>query len=152
MLSSCRLSHRRISVLPVLHKPVASHNYSILSRSRVHPLGYAPCIPPHKPPPYTYHAPFSLLAWHAILHSISQTSSMAYSLSDYQHTLLHRPSWQSCHSTSPHVWTIREHLHQSFHLHPLSPCTTALSVHSGLYPFCWCPAELIGCPFVQPYS
>ena len=53
MLLSCGLGHKRISA-------VASHNYSISSRLRVHPLGNAPCIPPHKPSPYTpiiHHSP-----------------------------------------------------------------------------------------------
>ena len=38
---NCGLGHRRISALPGFHKAVPSHNYSILSRSRVHPLGNA---------------------------------------------------------------------------------------------------------------
>ena len=45
MLLSCGLGHRRISALPGLHKAVASHNYSISSRSRVHSPRYAHELP-----------------------------------------------------------------------------------------------------------
>ena len=31
---------------------VTTHNYVIISRSRVHSLGYAPYTPSHKPPPF----------------------------------------------------------------------------------------------------
>ena len=60
MFLSCGLGHRWISTLPGLHKDVASHNYGISSRSRVHSPGSAPCIPSHKLPPYTpimHHSP-----------------------------------------------------------------------------------------------
>ena len=53
MLLSCGLGHIRVSALPALHKAVAFRNYSILSRSRVHIPGNAPCISSHKPPAYT---------------------------------------------------------------------------------------------------
>ena len=49
MLLSFGLCHRRISVLAGLHKAVASFNYSISSRSRVHTLDDAPCIPSQTP-------------------------------------------------------------------------------------------------------
>ena len=49
---SCRLGPKRTSTIQGLHIAVATHNFGICSRSVVHPLGYAPCIPPHKPPPF----------------------------------------------------------------------------------------------------
>ena len=39
------------STLQGLH--MSTHNYGISSKSRVHPLGDAPCIPPQKSPLYT---------------------------------------------------------------------------------------------------
>ena len=78
VLLSCEYSHRRISALPRLHKAVASHNYSISSRSRVHPPDIAPCIPHHKPPPYTpimQHSPclpdIQTSFFQAILHGLN---------------------------------------------------------------------------------
>ena len=84
MLLSCELGHRRISALPSLLKAVASYNYSISSKSRVHPPSITPCIPPHKPPPYTpimHHSPClpdihtSLLQ--AVLHGINPPAYQA---------------------------------------------------------------------------
>ena len=50
--SSCRLGCRQISTQR-LHIAVVKHNFGISPRSRVHLPRYAPCIPPHKPLPYT---------------------------------------------------------------------------------------------------
>ena len=44
---------------PGFHEAVVFHNYTISSRSGVHPPGNAPCILPHKPPQYTPIMPHS---------------------------------------------------------------------------------------------
>ena len=87
---SCRLSHRQISTLR-LHIAMTTHNCaSRHGLEFIYPLGYAPCIPPRKP------SPFSSLAWHPNLFCLNipsryqSISSTGYSLNDYQHTLLHR--------------------------------------------------------------
>ena len=57
---SCGLGHRRTSALQGFHIAVATHNCTISSKSKVNPPGIAPCIPPHKPSPYTpimHHSP-----------------------------------------------------------------------------------------------
>ena len=64
---SCRLSHKQTSALQGLHIAVATHNCGISPRSGVHPLDYAPWIPPHKLSLFTPirdHFPWSLLAWY----------------------------------------------------------------------------------------
>ena len=77
---------------------MTTHNCSISSKSRVHSLGYAPCIPPHKPPPFTpimHHSPcLPDIQTFLLLNSPSQnqcTSSAADLLSGYLHTPLHPP-------------------------------------------------------------
>ena len=50
---SCRHGYKRSSTLQDLHIAVATHNCGISPRRGVHPPGYAPCIPSHKPPPFT---------------------------------------------------------------------------------------------------
>ena len=50
---SCKLGHKRTSTLQRLHITVATHNCSISSRSGGSSPGYTPCIPLHKPPPFT---------------------------------------------------------------------------------------------------
>ena len=49
---SCRLGYIRIFIHDGLHIIVAAYNCDISSKSRVHPLGYATCIPPHKTPAF----------------------------------------------------------------------------------------------------
>ena len=76
---------------------------------------------------HSYHTPFSLLASHPNLFSLSSpswyqsTSSAAYPLRDYWHT----PNPVVL--NFPHVRTIEEHLLQSFRPHPSSLHTAALS-------------------------
>ena len=111
-------SHRQTSTLQGFHIAVLSRQsqrfipHSLSQTSTIH---HSSCLP-------GIHTSFPL-------RSFSQyqfTSSMAYPLSDYQHTCLHRPSWQSCHFPfSPHGQTIGKHLHQSFRS-PLR--TTQLSI------------------------
>ena len=50
---SCKLSHKRTSTLHRLYIAVATHNCGISARSGVHLPSKAPCIPPHKSPPFT---------------------------------------------------------------------------------------------------
>ena len=53
MALSCMLGHRQNSTLQGLHIAMPTHNCGISLRLRVPPLGYAPCIPPYTPPPFT---------------------------------------------------------------------------------------------------
>ena len=67
-------------------KPMATHNYSISSRSRVHPPGNSPCIPPHNSLPIqSYHAPFSLFFSDIQTSLLQAELHAAYPLNDYQH-------------------------------------------------------------------
>ena len=93
---SCRLSHRQISTHR-LHIAVTTHNWGISSRSGGFIPGLCPMhYPSQTPTIHAYPAPFSLLAWHPNLFFLNSpsfyqsTSSSAYLLNDYQHTLLHR--------------------------------------------------------------
>ena len=55
-----KLGYRCTFTLHSLHIAVATYNYGILSRSRVHPTGYTPYIPPYKSSPFTpilHHSP-----------------------------------------------------------------------------------------------
>ena len=85
--------------------------------------------------------PFSLLACHPTLFSLNtpsrhqSISSVAYLLNDYQHTLLHRLSWQSYPSpSSPHGRTTGAHLLQSFHIYPSSPQTPFPRTRDPIHP------------------
>ena len=49
----CRLGNRETSTPQGLHIAVATYNCGIWSRSKAHPLWYAPCTHPHKHPPIT---------------------------------------------------------------------------------------------------
>ena len=77
-LLGCGLGHRRASTLQGFHIAVATPKCDISSKLRFHPLGNAPCIPLHKPPPYTpvmHHSPCLLYIQtsfpQAILHGIN---------------------------------------------------------------------------------
>ena len=84
MLLSCGLGRRWISALPGLHKAVASHKVKGSSSGQcpMNSSSQTPAI-------HSYHAPFSLLAWHPYLSSSSNhsqyrsTSSTACPLSNY---------------------------------------------------------------------
>ena len=159
MLLICGLGHRRISALPGLHRAMASQNYNISSRSRVHPSGKAPYIPPHKPLPYTP------IEHHSLCLPDIQTSLLQVILHDINSPLPRPTHWTNT-STLSYIDSLGNPV--IFHpLHMAEPSeitfinlfvhtfrhsvrTTTLSVHSRHYPFSWYPAHLLGCPSVQP--
>ena len=141
---SSRLGHIRTSALQVLHIAIETHNHGISSSSRVHPPGNASCIPPHKPSPYApimHHSPclpdIQIHFLQAVLHAINSpltrpahwvtTSALPYIDPLSNHVILH-----SLHMAEP-----SENTFINLFVQTLSLCTTALSMHSGLYPFSW---------------
>ena len=73
---SCGLGLRQTCPLQRLHIAVATPNCGISSKSRVYPLGNAPCIPPHKPyTPIIHHSPYlpdiQTTFLQAVLHGIN---------------------------------------------------------------------------------
>ena len=125
--------------------------------------GFTPWATPHTFPNFPLTNPcYTLISCTIPLAFLTPKSLFINQSSWYQSTSLRPTHWAttSTHSyidplsnpvvlpSSPHGWTIREH--QSFHLHPSSPRTTALCVHLELYPFSWYPVDLWGCPSVQP--
>ena len=95
--------------------------------------------PMHSIPSYL--RPFSLLSWHPNPLSLNPPQyqsifSMTYPMNNYQHTLLHRLSWQSY--PSPHGQTIRETF-----------IKTLLHFTQLLYPCIW-DSILWGCSSVHP--
>ena len=63
---SCGLGHRQTSSIHGLHTTEATHNCGISLKSRIHPPGYHPFIPPLKPATHSDHKPFCLFAWYQI--------------------------------------------------------------------------------------
>ena len=130
----------------------ASIGCDILSKSRVHPPGYAPCTPPHNPLPCTsinHHSPclpdIQTSFLQVVLHSINPplpipnhwvtTSSPSYKDPLTNPVILH----------SFHMTKLSENTFINLFIHgqTLSLRTTALFMHSRFYLFSWYPADLL---------
>ena len=120
---SFSLGHRRTSTLQGLHIGVATHNCGISLRSRVHPPGYSPCIPPHKPPPFTPildlspRLPDIQTFFFLTSHSLTQSTPSVLDLPNgSQYNPPYIPFQQSYYSPFFQFNRIyEEHFHQSFH-------------------------------------
>ena len=153
---SCELVHGQISALQGLHVAAATRNCGILSKSRVYPTSNSSCIPFPKPTPHTptmnhspclpnLQTPFLFKQPFTVNPSLPRpthwptTNTLRYIDSRSNSVILH-----SLHMAEP-----LENIFINLFLHPLRHstqfpylCIQALSVHSGLYPFFWYPANL----------